>query len=86
MTAKYGELSQHDSIFGQLRNCMDLAVVAALIVPRKNLASRAGCDLGLLASATGLTLEQFAAPKQVDSKASLLKKGRNWTVAVRAEC
>ena len=80
MTAKYGELSQRDSIFGQLRNCMDLAVVAALIA-KEELATRASCDLGLLASATGLTLEQFTAPKQVDSKASFLKKGRNWIIS-----
>ncbi len=81
MTAKYEELSKRDAIFGQLRNCMDLAVVAALVV-KEELASRAGCDLGLLASTDGLTLDKFAAPKQVDSKASLLKKGRNWIVAV----
>lgn len=80
MTAKYGELSQHDSIFGQLRNCMDLAVVAALI-SKEELGTRASCDLGLLASATGLTLDQFAAPKQVDSKASFIKKGSNWIIS-----
>ena len=80
MTAKYGELSQHDSIFGQLRNCMDLAVVAALI-SKEELGMRASCDLGLLASATGLTLDQFAAPKQVDSKSSILRNGRGWTVS-----
>jgi Protein of unknown function (DUF1598) len=80
MTAKYNELSRHDSIFGQLRNCMDLAVVAALIA-KEDLANRAGCDLGLLASATGLSLDQFAAPKQVDSKSSIIQNGRGWTVS-----
>jgi len=80
MTAKYGELSQCDSIFGQLRNCMDLAVVTALIV-KENLATRADCDLGLLANATGLPVELFAAPKQVDSKASFVKKGDNWIIS-----
>ena len=33
MTARYEALSTKDTIFGQLRNCMDLAVVAALDPP-----------------------------------------------------
>ena len=41
MTAHYDELSAKDTIFGQLRNCMDLAVVAALI-SRENLTEKCG--------------------------------------------
>jgi hypothetical protein len=41
MTAKYEELSQKEAVFGQLRNCMDLAVIAALIV-KERLPEKAG--------------------------------------------
>ena len=41
MTDRYEELARVDSVFGQLRSCMDLAVVAALMV-KENLAEKAG--------------------------------------------
>ncbi len=40
MTDRYEELARVDSAFGQLRSCMDLAVVAALMV-KENLAEKA---------------------------------------------
>ncbi len=39
MTARYDELSKRDTIFGELRNCMDLAIVAALLF-KENLRAR----------------------------------------------
>ncbi|HEV3004660.1 MAG TPA: DUF1598 domain-containing protein, partial [Pirellulales bacterium] len=47
MTDKYDELSTKEPIFGELRNCIDLAVISALIV-KENLAGKSGCDLSLL--------------------------------------
>ena len=47
MTKKYEELSQKDAIFGELRNIMDMSVVAALIV-KNDLASKAQCNLPML--------------------------------------
>jgi hypothetical protein len=82
MTAKFPELAVADPIFGQLRNCMDLAVVSTLIV-KERLAEKAGWRSSLLTdSASPLAVERFPAPKQVASKASLAKKGRNWVIAV----
>ncbi len=52
MTAKYDALALHDPIFGQLRNCMDLAVIGALIF-KENLAARANCDLSGLTGSGG---------------------------------
>lgn len=80
MTEKFDELAVADPIFGQLRNCMELAVVSALVV-KENLPEKAGCSLPLLMDEQGVKTEQFVAPKQVDSKASLLKKGRNWIIS-----
>ena len=47
MTANYDDLSLKDTIFGQLRNCMDLAILAALIF-KENLAAKAGYQLPAL--------------------------------------
>ncbi len=80
MTEKYDELALADPIFGQLRNCMELAVVSALIV-KEHLAERAGYSMPLLLDPADVKTEQFAAAKHVASRASLLKKGRNWLIS-----
>ena len=80
MTARYDELALADPVFGQLQNCMDLAIVAALIV-HENLADKAQLSLPMLMETSGLKTAEFHAPKHVDSKAALAKKGRNWMIA-----
>jgi len=77
-TEKYEELSRQDTVFGQLRNLMDLVVVAALI-EREGMLDRAGLKL------TYLTGEELThthnPPRRVASQASVLKKGRNWLIS-----
>lgn len=80
MTAKYDELSKRDPIFGELRNCMDLAIVSALIF-KENLAARASCDLSTLLSSDGPAVDVFPAPKQVDTRASFIQKGDNYVIS-----
>ncbi|HEX3725776.1 MAG TPA: DUF1598 domain-containing protein [Pirellulales bacterium] len=80
MTAHYEELSTRDSIFGQLRNCMDLAVVAALI-SKEHLTEKCGWSMPLLMDAE-LPVESYFAPRQVDSQTSLMQKGTNWIISV----
>jgi hypothetical protein len=80
MTSHYEELSLADPIFGELRNCMDLAVVAAL-VSKENLAAKANNRLPLLTGSDGLPAAQMDAPKEVDPKATLIHKGKKWAVA-----
>jgi hypothetical protein len=80
MTAKFDELSAKDTIFGSLRNCMDLAVVASLI-EQEHLADKADCRIDLLMDAKQLPVEQYQVPKQVDSRASLVKKGRDYVIS-----
>ena len=79
MTAHYDELSTKDAIFGQLRNCMDLAVVAALI-SKENLTEKCGWSMPLLLNPE-LLVESYNAPHQVDSQASMIQKGSNWIVS-----
>ena len=78
MTANYTELSQADPVFGQLRNLMDFAIVAALI-EREDLCTQAGCDLSVLKQPE-LAVEQWPAPKTVATHSSFLKRGRNFIV------
>ena len=80
MTDKYGELSVADPIFGQLQNCMEIAIVGALVV-KERLTEKAGYSLPTLLESPDVKFEVFNAPKQVESKASVLKKGRNWVIS-----
>ena len=80
MTARYGELAVAQPVFGELRNCMELAVVGALIA-RERLVEKAGCTLPALMDEASLRTAAFAAPTQVDSKVSMIKKGRNWIIS-----
>jgi len=80
MTERYDELSKADPIFGELRNCMDLAVVAALIM-KENLTAKAGNRLPLLTGTSGLETAKLPAPKQVASQAMPFRKGNRWMVA-----
>ena len=78
MTAKYEELADRDSIFAQLRNIMDLAVVAALL-EKEGLLQRARLELPHMISDEAT--EIFNAPRQVASQVSFIKRGRNWLIS-----
>ncbi len=80
MSAKYPELAVADPIFGQLQNCMELAVVGALVV-KEQLTTKAGNSLPTLMESSDVKPEAFNTPKQVESKASVLKKGHNWVIS-----
>ena len=71
MTRKYDELSQKEPIFGELDR-IDLAVVAALIF-KENLADKAGLALSTLLSADQFPTHKYKTPKQIDSKATVVK-------------
>jgi hypothetical protein len=81
MTDKYRELSVADPVFGELRNCMELAVVGALVV-RSELPKKAGYDLPTLMSSTAVKADVFNAPKQVASIASVLSHGNRRVMSV----
>jgi len=80
MTHKYAELAAADSIFGQLQNCMELAVVGALVA-KERLADKAGNSLPTLLDPSVVKTAEFSTPRQVESKASVLKKGRHWVIS-----
>lgn len=80
MTKHYDELAAKDSVFGDLRNCMDLAVVGALAV-KEQLFEKVNLRPTYLLNADALPLTHYMAPKQVDTKASFIKKGSNYTIS-----
>jgi hypothetical protein len=80
MTRHYSELALAEPVFGELRNCMELAIVGTLIT-RDNLADRAGCDLVPLTGDALLKAAELPRPTQVDSRVSMLKKGTNWVIS-----
>jgi hypothetical protein len=81
MTAKYDPLSNALPVFAELRNCMDLAVISALLV-KEDLPGKSRCDLSLLLDEKRVQVAEYEVPKTVVSQASLVKKGQQWIVGV----
>ncbi len=80
MTKHYEELAVAEPVFGELRNCMQLAMVGALIA-HERMADKANCELPALTQEASLKTMELAAPTQVDSRASMLRKGSNWVIS-----
>jgi hypothetical protein len=78
-TKKFDELAHEDSIFGELRNVMDLAVVSALLF-KERLLEKSGLEAPSLLRNEPLTV--FPAPRSVPSQASFTRAGRSWIVTV----
>jgi len=78
-TAKFEELAREDSAFGELRNVMDLAVVAALAA-KERLFAKAGLEIPRLRN--DIPVEEFHVPRAVPSQASFVRAGRGWVISV----
>ncbi len=78
MTKNYEELSQKSPVFGQLRNLMDLCVIAA-VIDKHDLAEKANCDLSGLTK-SDLILGSWNTPKTVSTQCSVTKRGREYLV------
>jgi hypothetical protein len=79
LTEKYDDLCGKDPVFGELRNLMDMCVVAALL-EKEGLWDRAGLSAPLLREAQSeLKLKTWNAPKTVPPQVSFVK-ARNATI------
>jgi hypothetical protein len=78
LTERFTELADHDSSFGQLRNAMDLAVVAALL-DKEGLLAKANLELPKLTHEVALS--EYNAPQQVASKANFVKRRRDFVIS-----
>lgn len=80
MTAHYEELSQKEAAFGELRNVMDMCVVAALI-SKEALLAKANCELPTLTAANSpVSVRSTNAPKFVETTCSSVKRGQEYIV------
>jgi hypothetical protein len=79
LTKHYAELSVKDTVFGELRNIMDMCIVAALI-QREGMLERAGCSLPLLTGQADLVDLNWNAPTSVPAHCSFVRTSRGWTV------
>jgi hypothetical protein len=81
MTKQYPALAVAEPVFGELQNCMELAVVSALIV-KERLPEKAGASLPALFTSEEVKTEANYVPKEVASQASVLKTGKGWVISV----
>lgn len=82
MTQHFDKLATQEPIFGDLRNCMDLSVMAALI-RRESLDKKASFDVQQFVAVAKVACRTYAVPQQVASEASLVEQARGgWLVSV----
>ncbi len=79
MTENYDQLCHVEPIFGQLRNVMDLSVIAALI-QHQDLIAKSGCgDLEMLTSPAGdELLQHWRVPEWVATESSVVHHRRSF--------
>jgi hypothetical protein len=80
MTDCYAALAATQPVFAELVNCIDLAVVAALIHGRQ-LDRQAGVDLSILRDGKQLGMPSYQVPSTVPTVASGIKKGNRWVLS-----
>lgn len=66
MTKRYGELAESVTVFAEAKNCMDIALVAALVF-MENLPQKAQCDTSVLTDDGVFSVSVGIAPETVPS-------------------
>lgn len=80
MTTKFDDLAVSDPVFGDLRNIMDMSVVAALI-EKEGLLKKVGLKLETLTSAkSDYQCYEFPVPKMLPTKASVTRIGNQYMI------
>jgi hypothetical protein len=80
-TQKFDELCSYNAAFGDLRNVMDLNIVATVIRAHE-LEKVAGCDFGLLRGEEGdLQTPVWKTPKTISPECSFVRGRSGWTVS-----
>lgn len=80
MTKRYEELSKKMPVFGELRNIMDLCVIAALI-DQERLLEKAGCSIPMITDPTSEEkLLIYDTPKTLATQCSFIKRANEYIV------
>jgi len=80
-TSNYKRLCREFPVFGQLQNCMDLAVVAALI-ERYDLRGNSGLALAVLRDEKRISTAAMPAPKSAEPELCFIRRARSTIVCV----
>ena len=80
-TRKYPELAERSPVYAELRNVIDLAVIAAYI-QEQDLYRKADWSMPMLGSEQALAVELFNAPKMVESAVAAVWKGSRLTTPI----
>ncbi|MBW3539133.1 MAG: DUF1598 domain-containing protein [Planctomycetes bacterium] len=80
-TRHYERVAEQIPVFRELAGAIDLAVVAALI-EGEGLVKHSGCDLRGLADPQIVAAAQWPVPKTLDTRASTVRRGRDWVIAL----
>lgn len=80
-TRKYPELAERSPLYAELRNVIDLAVVAAYIQDQ-NLYRKADWSMPILGSEQAMPVEHFNPPQMVESVVTAVWKGSRLTTPV----
>lgn len=80
-TEKFDDLCATNAAFGDLRNVMDLNIVATVIRAHE-LEKVAGCDFGLITGTSGsLETPQWQTPKTIAPECSFVRGRAGWTIS-----
>ncbi|MCC6507472.1 MAG: hypothetical protein IT423_00075, partial [Pirellulaceae bacterium] len=74
-TAKYEAIANTNPIYAQLRNLIDMSIVAAYMQDR-HFYDQANWDLGVLGDESKFSVEVLPAPKQVETAVNAIVKGK----------
>jgi hypothetical protein len=81
MTANYEQLAKQEVVFTELRNVMDMCVIAALITSENLVALAGGPDFPLVTGrGAAFAVENWFAPKSMPTRCSYLKVGRSYVI------
>jgi hypothetical protein len=80
MTEKFDELAAAEPCFRELRNAIDLTVVAA-IIRREGLIEKAGLNLQSILNSANVELPSWNVPKTVPTQCSYVKSSNSWLVS-----
>lgn len=81
MTERFAELAAAEPAFAELRNIMDLTVVAA-IIRKHELLEAAEADLpNLMGTLTSVSVPEYAAPKTLAAQCSFVRTSASWVVS-----
>jgi len=81
MTEHFDELALAEPVFGQVRGCMDLALVTAVLASG-DLLAHVGLELSMIDDEKRLQLATYEVPTTVASHANALRGRREWVVCV----